>query len=205
MPDNKGCGKHRPKAGVDWSAIEAAVRSGASHNSIAKNFPVSRQRISAKAKKEGWANGKTSLALANGNPDELTFLQWIKLPEFGKITHDTVETILGIIAGGKPESAAVEYCGIPRSTWNLHKEQNETLDNFVRSARAYGELDNFTHIGAAKVRGDWKAAERLLTLNPDHRQTYGDQERVGTKITVNINIPDPGTEIVGEIVACVSG
>ncbi len=51
------------KPGVDWAAIETRFRAGESANVIAKDYPISRQRIEARAKKrmsEGGKVGKVS-------------------------------------------------------------------------------------------------------------------------------------------------
>ncbi len=204
MPDNKGYGGHHPKP-VDWQAIEDAVKGGASHNSLAKQFDISRQRIHQRAKKEGWKNGKQRFDLAKVKHDEMTFTQWIKMPDFGQLTHSMLDMIIALISEGYPEKTAIAYCGIPDRTWRDYKSKNAELKQAVIAARAGGELESFKAIGLARKRGDWKAAKDLLIMNPDTRGTYGEQEKQGTKITVNINIPDPGTEITGEVVACVSG
>lgn len=176
-------GKGAPKAGVDWLEIRGQIESGLSFSEVAKHHDVTRQAISARARREGWdLQGETT--------GVTPIVTWLRNRQWGYINETTVRMILDLLAQGKPEKPSVIYCGITIDRWNQYKKEEPELAQQIEAAKAGGALHSFNVMYEASERGDWKAGERLLTIG-DHKDDYTEQDKGQGGLTVILNIPDP--------------
>jgi hypothetical protein len=195
------------KPGVDWHAIKARLEAGDSAYGIAKDFPVSKQAILKRAKKEGWLPGPgkwlpatkaTDTAQRIANPqnrsDQL-------LASFGKRTPENMAEVLGMIEDGTPKYVACHAIGISDETLNAWlKDDADFLALYQRAEAEYLQA-NFSATKKAANRGDPRAAQWNISKHRLTREEYGDKGGGGSGITVNINIPrgDP-EDISGEVI-----
>ena len=184
----------RTKPGVDWSAIEKAVRAGQSTTSLAKQHGLARQSIDKRAKKEGWKDGPqrwlpatrtTKTAQAVENPQTTSD----KLcAAYGNRTPENQAKILHELSRGVPLSIAAGIIGMGYDAFLAWRKADSTFDRLVYQARQEHLGKQYGNIAKASDRGDWKAAQAILSSAPETKKDWSTTNAGAGGITVNISI-----------------
>lgn len=176
------------KPGIDWIAIRRQYEAGQPVRDIERQLrlaggpTVSHQRIAMRAKKEGW-----KIAAAPLGPDPRRAFPPHRSAEAEAIVLD--HALTGTTR--KRMAAAVGMTVAQLAAWA------EDDDGFARKlARAEADFEkvNLDRMGQAADRGDWRAAESLLTKAQATKQDYAAPTATAFApgINVIIQIPDPG-------------
>ena len=185
------------KPGVDWAEIERRYRAGESATALEKAFPVSRQGITKRARREGWQPSKESylpatrqtvtaqrIAQPRNRSDQL-------LAAFGKRTPENAAQILECIELGMTLERSSAMVGISEDTFRRWRQEDADFAAQCEAARKRFEQRNLKAIDSAAQRGDARAAQWALQHSPHTRDTWGGSDAGSGKggITVVINVP----------------
>ena len=183
----------RTKPGVNWTAIEQAIRQGESSTSLAKKHSVARQSIDKRANKEGWRNGpqrwmpavrQTNTSKALENPQSSAERH---MATTGVRSAENAASLLHELSRGVPYSIAPGMIGISYETFLKWRQDDPTFDRLVWQARQEHLGRQYGNIAAASDRGDWKAAQAILSSAPETKKDWSTTSGSGG-ITVNISI-----------------
>ena len=189
--------KYQYKPGINWTEIEARVRSGESLNAMAKDYNISRQAITKRAKKEGWlaSNKKVRLAkkVVATVTKEKVATDKVALQPFGNYVQkhqkdkpETIDSILGLLRSGNPRKIAVQASGISMDRFMRWMKEDHSFADNIRKAESMAVADRMQNIAAAGKRGDWKADTWVLERT--HREIFGEKESKNNSLAVQINI-----------------
>lgn len=181
---------------LPWNEIKNRYCKGESANAIAKDYPVSRQAIQKRAKKEGWSSDgwleaakRTPTAKAVEKPE--TRRESI-IAKLGKRTPETAAELCRLIERGVPHTVAAEAVGMHRDTLRAWRDDDPEFDGLIAAARMRAVSRKIERIDEAGQRGDWKADSWFLERAPETRGEFGGGAAGGiTGINVILNIPDP--------------
>ncbi len=170
------------KPGVSWSEIEKRYRAGESANVIAKDYPISRQRIEAKAKKRNW-RPKTEFQLPtvrrsvralmdrDWEPEPM-WLRFVDATETaarledpqspsdrqlvgaGKCTRENLARMLGLVAEGNPKSIAARCVGVHPDTLATWLRVDSGLAELFERAQAFVAAGRVSKLGEQIESGD---------------------------------------------------
>ena len=91
------------------------------------------------------------------------------------IGDDRRAALVELVSLGATVSEACKSIGINRSTfYNWHGEQCGFADSIQQAQREFLAL-NLASMKNAAERGDWRAADRILQVNPATKARYGQQ------------------------------
>ena len=181
--------------GVNWIAMKAEWEGGKTSYRLSQEYPVTRQAIDKRAKKEGWSRDA-----GNQQPGG-----WLAVAEQTNIIDEprvgaTPEKLAGILealsAGGTQEIAC-RANGISPDTFRRWCERDKALAHAVDAAKSQRALKRIGNIEKAGDRGDWKASAYLLERDEQTKGSFGGHTGSGG-ITIVLNIPrEPETIIEG--------
>jgi hypothetical protein len=181
---------------IPWNEIRDRFIKGESATAIAKDYPVSRQAIQKRAKKEGWEKDgwlerakETPTAKAVAKPKTNREKVIVSL---GKRTPENAAEICRLIERGVPHTVAAEAVGMHRDTLRAWRNDDPDIDAMVHAARKRSIARKIERIDEAGERGDWKADAWHLERAPETRAEFGGSKThdVGG-ITVILNVADP--------------
>lgn len=184
---------------IPWDAIklEYETRPGVSTYDLSKRYPVTRQGIEARAKKEGWTKANhDSLALANAT--KIVQTRGPGIPA-DKRSPENIAQLINIIALTGNEGIAARAIGIDPNTLTRWKQTDKALVGAIQAARNQRLTELHKVIHSAADRGDWKAAERLLQTAPETRETFNQHHGSGG-ITIVLQVPREPQTIKGEVI-----
>ena len=196
---------------VPWNEIQHLFEGGLKPPTIAKRMAeqghkISRQSIDKRANKEGWSanpqavkvrqaadawrpavttNSATRDTLSTGPSRSAT-----QIANWGKRTPENAAEILAHVQLTGDEKLAARAVGIHPDTLKNWKDSDPDFSAQVSKAQAMFCGERVQEIRKAGERGDWKASDRLLAVNPLTKEDYGQQgQSGGTGITLNFNFP----------------
>lgn len=169
-------------APVDWHEILRRYIGGESVTELAKAYPVTRQAISKRVKSANLDNrvrnkirkarAKRGQSVTQPIAQPVDVTQPIAQPTIG---DDRRAALVELVSLGATVSEACKSTGINRSTfYNWHSEQCGFADSIQQAQREFLAL-NLTSMKNAAERGDWRAADRILQVNPATKARYGQQ------------------------------
>ena len=188
------------KPGVDWAAIETRFRAGESANVIAKDFPISRQRIEARAKKRNW-RPKTELRLptlrrgvqAMMDRDWEPLPMWLRfvdttetaarlkdpqspsdrqLVDAGKCSRENLARMLGLVAEGNPKSIAARCVGVHPDTLATWLRVDSGLAELFGRAQAFVAFNRVSKLGEQIESGDASSIRFALSHDENTREHF---------------------------------
>lgn len=175
---------------TDWGKIKVRLENGESANAIAKEWPISRQAIEKRAKKEGWGKyakneGKAQpinwLQVANATEIAGTRIQG---SEIGKRSPENIAAILSKIYEGAPEKVAAQAQGIHPTTLSDWKKKDPVLANVIEMAKSSKVIARIDRIEESS-KTDWKAASYLLEHDPDSKAEFN---KAANSVPPNLNL-----------------
>ena len=170
-------------APVDWHEILRRYIAGESVTELAADakYPVTRQAISKRVKSANLDNRvRNKIRKARAKRGQVTqpltaqpsTTQPIAQPTIG---DDRRAALVELVSLGATVSEACKSIGINRSTfYNWHSEQCGFADSIQQAQREFLAL-NLASMKNAAQRGDWRAADRILQVNPATKARYGQQ------------------------------
>jgi len=202
--------KNQAKPGVNWAEIEARFNDGQAAFSLAKEYDVSRQSITKRANKEGWANVQHKVKLARKvvqattetttkdkerQPTTIATTKPLHVQKFGKDTVEVREAILALLRDGNPKMIAAQASGVSIDSFNRWVQKDSHFASLVREAESVAVVERLSQIKRAGIRGDWKADSWYLERT--QREIFGSNETKSNALAVQINIHrDSDTETV---------
>lgn len=152
---------------------------------LGKLYPVTKQGIEKRAKKEGWLS-----AVAEGVTNWLTVARSTDIGSDTnrRVTPEKLAGILQAVAAGAPEGLAAQAAGFRPATLSEWKADDPSLANAIATARSQRALKRIDNIEKAGDRGDWKASAYGLERDPLTREAFA-QHGMGGGITIVLNIP----------------
>lgn len=174
------------KPGIDWPAIRARFQAGESAHAIAKTLPVSKQGIYKRAHREGWGQVKPDPAEVHS----LVNARWTgELARCHSFSAERAAKILTALRGGATLTIASAAAGIDPKTLRSWRERSPGFSTEVDTAIGASALQNVGNIQTAANSGDWKAADRMLQVNPIAKDDFANQHGGAFgKVTVVFNI-----------------
>ena len=193
---------NQSKPGVNWAEIEARFNDGQAAFSLAKEYDVSRQSITKRANKEGWANVQHKVKLARKvvkattetttnkdkerQPTTIATTKPLHVQKFGKDTVEVREAILALLRDGNPKMIAAQASGISVETFNRWIQKDLLFASMVREAESVAVVSRLQNIQKAGNRGDWKADSWYLERT--QRDIFGNNDNKNNALAVQINI-----------------
>ena len=193
--------KNQAKPGVNWAEIQARFNDGQAAFSLAKEYDVSRQSITKRANKEGWANVQHKVKLARKvvqattetttkdkerQPTTIATTKPLHVQKFGKDTVEVREAILALLRDGNPKMIAAQASGVSIDSFNRWVQKDLHFASLVREAESVAVVERLSSIKRAASRGDWKADTWILERT--QREIFGSNETKGNALAVQINI-----------------
>ena len=192
---------NQSKPGVNWAEIQARFNDGQAAFSLAKEYDVSRQSITKRANKEGWANVQHKVKLARKvvqattetttkdkerQPTTIATTKPLHVQKFGKDTVEVREAILALLRDGNPKMIAAQASGVSIDSFNRWVQKDLHFASLVREAESVAVVERLSSIKRAASRGDWKADTWILERT--QREIFGSNETKGNTLAVQINI-----------------
>ena len=192
---------NQAKPGVNWAEIQARFNDGQAAFSLAKEYDVSRQSITKRANKEGWANIQHKVKLARKvvqattetttkdkerQPTTIATTKPLHVQKFGKDTVEVREAILALLRDGNPKMIAAQASGVSIDSFNRWVQKDLHFASLVREAESVAVVERLSSIKRAASRGDWKADTWILERT--QREIFGSNETKGNALAVQINI-----------------
>lgn len=193
---------------VPWNDIKRLYEAGKPANAIAKDMTaqgdkISKQAILKRAKREGWANNpqaaKVRQAAEAWQPIAATHSQTgnqlatgpdrsaTQIANWGKRTLENAAHILAQVELTGDQKLAARSAGIHPDTLKRWRESDSDFAEQLDAANAKFCAEHIGNVSKASERGDWKAAERLLSVNPMTKEDWGGSGQAGHGgITVNL-------------------
>ena len=188
------------KPGVDWATIEQRYRSGESANVIAKDFPISRQRIEAKAKKRNWRpkmelrlpvvrRGLQAMMDREWEPSPM-WLRFVdstetgmrlkdpqspsdrQLVNAGKCTRENLARMLGLVAEGNPKGIAAKCVGVHPDTLATWLRKDSGLAELFGRAQAFVAQGRVSKLGEQIESGDASSIRFALSHDEGTREHF---------------------------------
>jgi len=189
--------KYQYKPGINWTEIEARVRSGEPLLRVSKDYDISRQAIIKRSRKEGWLDSNKKIRLAEKvvtgvTKEKSVTLKSVPKPfskyiqKHAKDKPETIDSILGLLRSGNPRKIAVQASGISMDSFMRWLKENQSFADNVRKAESMAVADRMQNIANAGKRGDWKADTWVLERT--HREIFGEKESKNNSLAVQINI-----------------
>ena len=181
---------------IPWNDIKDRFIKGESATTIAKDYPVSRQAIQKRAKKEGWEKDgwleraqQTPTAKAVAKPKTQSARV---IASLGKRTPENAAELCRLIERGVPHTVAAEAVGMHRDTLKAWRDDDPEINAMVVAARYQTIARKIERIDEAGQRGDWKADSWYLERAPETRGEFGSSKTKGFDgVTVIPNVADP--------------
>ena len=193
---------NQAKPGVNWAEIQARFNDGQAAFSLAKEYDVSRQSITKRANKEGWANVQHKVKLARKvvkattetttnkdkerQPTTIATTKPLHVQKFGKDTVEVREAILALLRDGNPKMIAAQASGISIDSFNRWVQKDLHFASLVREAESVAVVSRLQNIQKAGNRGDWKADSWYLERT--QREIFGNNDNKNNALAVQINI-----------------
>ena len=193
---------NQSKPGVNWAEIQARFNDGQAAFSLAKEYDVSRQSITKRANKEGWANVQHKVKLARKvvkattetttnkdkerQPTTIATTKPLHVQKFGKDTVEVREAILALLRDGNPKMIAAQASGISIDSFNRWVQKDLHFASLVREAESVAVVSRLQNIQKAGNRGDWKADSWYLERT--QREIFGNNDNKNNALAVQINI-----------------
>jgi hypothetical protein len=203
----------RTKPGVDWEAIETRVRAGDSFSAIAKDYPITRQRVAEVAKERGWiaVAATADPAMQDAPAGALRWYRAILQTDIGKAAHPSANKehlpvlvdfvldsrfdvavaahVLDDLEQAVPEKVAVQCRGLTPEQWQVWRKADGRFEALVRAARAAAAKKLVGGITKA-AEFDWKAASYLLEREVAKEEYAAPREGGGggPAIVVQVNV-----------------
>ena len=188
------------KSGVPWKTIEERYRAGESATALARDYPISRQRIEVKAKKRNW-RPKTELKLPAVRrglqqimdrdwPPDPMWLSFVGVTETakrlkkprddsdrrlvaaGKCSRASLARILTLVAEGKTRSVAAKYVGVPPKSLTDWLRADSGLAELFDKATAFVDARHITRLEEAIEGGDAASVRWALERKESTREDY---------------------------------
>jgi transposase len=176
---------NQSKPGVDWLEIKRRYLGGESISNLTKVYPVSRQAVHKRGRKEGWLlpdSVRTPLAAVTLQDSHA---MWKARPE-------KLGEYLKCLTEGMNKGLAAKACGLSRPTILRWRDSNRDFDAACEAATAHWARGRIENINKAGDRGDWRADSWLLERHPETRGDFqGPKSEGGASIHVVLNIPVP--------------
>ncbi len=170
------------KANVNWLQIKVRWEAGHTSSALAREYPVSRQGIDKRAKKEGWERKSTDSPANWLKKAEGTYIAASGSSD--KRTPEVVATILDNISHGVPQGMAAKAAGISPGTLTNWKREDPELKRLIRMAGSQAAATYVQRIHKAGER-DWKADKYLLENHPEAAEDYGQKSKGSGPLIVN--------------------
>lgn len=194
---------------VPWNEIKQLIEAGQSANSIAKEMTargdkISKQAILKRSNKEGWTadpqkrkvkeaadrwqpivatHSDTGNQLATGPSRSAT-----QIANWGKRTPENAAEILGRVEMTGDQKLAARTVGIHPDTLRRWRESDENFAAQLDAATAAFLEGQYCNVVRAGERGDWKASERLLSVNPMTKEDWGQTATGGGGPGIVVNL-----------------
>ena len=177
--------------GLPWSEIEAEWRERRQKGKVnlsrlSRDFDCTPALIRARIKRYAWES-----------PNERAIMERTRaLPGQAVIGYkgdpETVGKILDGLEAGNNYATSCALAGVNYTTFKKWREADTEFDAMINESLARSAQKNLNRIDNLADR-DWKAAEKLLSVNPLTKEDFSQNKHVGGgTINVQINIPRPG-------------
>ena len=192
---------------VPWNDIKRRVEAGEPCNAIAKDLTargmkISKQAILKRRDREGWKVspsaekvGRLATAWQRSElPETATGNQLATGPSrsatqianWGRRTPENAAIILASIEEYGNAGLAAQAAGIAPNTLKRWRDDDPDFGEQIDAANAKFCAKHMTNVTKASDRGDWKAAEKLLKVNPLTKDEWSDGPGSGGR-GLNIN------------------
>jgi len=174
----------------------AEVKDGdLSVRSLGKRHNCSHTVINARVKKYAWGSPKTQEIIESSGVGRFTAIA-------GRVDSPEMRgTVLDAISGGASIRVAAAIVGHDEKTIrDLRDKDSEFKAQIVQAQAEHAkkQLQRIDNAGAT----DWKAAEKLLQINPLTKEEFSqNQTPGGGTINIQINMPRPGDGTVKQTFA----
>lgn len=165
----------------EWAKARVKYESSTCNQSeIAEMLNISRQAVSSRIKKEGWAKLSSvdiveSIDFEHAKP--------VRGSRSGVRSDENIAVIIDTFALTGNKSMACRQVGISDETLlNWCKDEPILLET-MRAARDAHLIGQYKKIASAR---DWKAAKEILARAPETRAQWGEVKDSGPKIILNI-------------------
>jgi hypothetical protein len=143
---------------------------------VAESIGVSRQAVQKRAKKEGWL--KCSPVVT-----ELECAKPTSGSKLGIRTPENIAEIINTFALTGNKATACRIVGIDDATLYRWCQKEPELAMTMTQARDQHLLGQYRKIADAK---DWKAAKEILSRAPETKEVWGEVQKEGPTIVLNI-------------------
>lgn len=193
---------------VPWNDIKRRYEAGEACNAIARDLTsrgmkISKQAILKRKDNEGWkvnpsaekVRGAATAWERSELPPTATGNQLMAGPSrsatqianWGKRSPENAAHILAQVELTGDQKLAARSAGIHPDTLKRWRESDPDFAEQLDAANAKFCATHISHVAKASERGDWKAADKLLQVNPMTREDWGGAGQGGTGgITVNL-------------------
>lgn len=183
-----------PKPGIDWTEIERRYRLGESANALAKEFPVTRQAIEKRVRRQGWPRDETAIKLSQSlttsrmqhpvtQSDRL-------LARAGKRTPENGAKVLELLRYGVPLATAGRIVGVSDDCLRGWIAEDADFAALVEAARHEAVAKRVVRLDQAGERGDWRADAWFLERAPLSRGEFVVQsDKTPVDIQFILNVP----------------
>ncbi len=187
-----------------WDVIRDRFEDGETAYALAREFPITRQAIEKRARREGWLrpSGRWDEA-ARATPTALRIAD-PRTPEdrmiaaHGRRTPEIAVAILNRVEAGASESLAARALGLDPATLRKWKSEDPEFELLLMSARHDCLAAKVRRIHAAGER-DWRADAWALERAPETREEFGNSlPGAGGAVEVIINVGDARAVRAGE-------
>lgn len=193
---------------VPWNDIKRRYEAGEAENAIAEDLTargmkISKQAIRKRRIKEGWEINPSAVKVKGAAtawqraelPPTTTGNQLAAGPSrsatqianWGRRTPENAAIILASVEQHGNATIAAQAAGIHPDTLRRWRESDPDFAAQLDAANGKFCATHMTNVAKASDRGDWKAAERLLAVNPLTKEDWGQGQSGGSGgITVNL-------------------
>jgi hypothetical protein len=179
---------------VPWNEIKRLYEAGKAANAIARDMTaqgnkISKQAILKRSNREGWASNpqaaKVREAAEKWQPIVATHSQTgnqlatgpsrsaTQIANWGKRTPENAAHILAQVELTGDQRLAARSTGIHPDTLKRWRDDDQDFADQLDAANAKFCQAQVGYVVEAGKRGDWKASDKLLQVNPMTREDWG--------------------------------
>lgn len=175
--------------GVDWNDVRSRWECGDSSHQISKDYPITRQAIDKRAKKEGWKRGVANVTLSRDQRRAAATLNNDSARPVlrGKRTPENARRAVELRKLGMTQEEIAKALGMSPSNLSQWLNSDESfLTTFHDSYTDFKER-HLRVFEEAAARGDWRASDRRLQIAEPATYGGGTGEKGGVTVVLNIN------------------
>ena len=168
------------KAGVDWPKIRKLFIAGETANSLGKRFPISKQAILARAKRECWKRGTIA-----AQHKSVVVATYPGLVDTIAASPEKLDSIVQGYGQGLSQNVIAALAGLAGSTVANWRDKDSAFDVDCEAAAAAYLATINGHITTASPR-DWRASEAILRRHALTRDEYQEAPAKTPQIIIRV-------------------